>query len=63
MLVQLKSNKSQHEIPSKDWEKLTRDQKSNYTVIEKTDTVITTQVAENIVSKKAEDKKEAPSKG
>jgi len=64
MKVQLKSNGTQHEIPSATWEKMSRDQKSSYTVISKTDTVDKPQVAINKTEEKAESKKaEKPENG
>lgn len=64
MKVQLKSNGTQHEIPSATWEKMSRDQKSSYTVISKTDTVDKLQVAANKTEEKGESKKaEKPDNG
>lgn len=58
MKVQLKSNGTQHEIPSKVWEGMSRDQKSSYTVLSKTDTVEKAQTAKNEAGKeKAEEGK------
>lgn len=51
MKVELKSNGTQHEIPSKVWEGMSRDQKSSYTVISNTDTVEKAQTAKNEASK------------
>jgi hypothetical protein len=61
MKVELKSNGTQHEIPSKVWEGMSRDQKSSYKVISSVDTVATEQTTSN---KKEEVKKtEKPETG
>lgn len=56
MKVELKSNKTQHEIPSKVWDSMSRDSKSNYTVISKVDTVAKEQTATNTVKEEAKAK-------
>ena len=62
MKVELKSNKTQHEIPSKVWDTMSRDTKSNYTVISKVDTVATSQTTTNTV-KEEKVKTEKPDTG
>lgn len=64
MLVQLKSNKTEHEIPKATWDKMPEQRKRNYTVINKADTVSSKQVVENTSTgkeKKKDDKSESGS--
>lgn len=64
MKLQLKSNGTQHEVPTATWNTMTRDQKSAYTVISNVDTVATEQTASNKTEAKAEVKKvEKPENG
>ena len=64
MKVELKSNGTQHEIPSETWKAMSRDRQSTYTVISTTDTVDKPQVATNKVDEKAAEKKtEKPENG
>jgi len=55
MKVQLKSNGTQHEIPSETWKKMSRDQRSAYAVISSADTVEKPQTVKNEAAKEKTD--------
>lgn len=57
MKVSLKSNGTEHDIPSKVWDKMSNSMKQNYNVISNTDTVASEQVVDNSAEVKVTKKK------
>lgn len=57
MKLRVNSNNKEIDMPKADFDKFSKDQKRNYTVLSATDEVAAKQVAANTVEKKETDKK------